>query len=480
LTKAINEALHREKLIFAAVSNNGGASPTGISWPAMETKVFGVFSANFDGERSQFNPDENDDDTFSRYKFLGEAVKSAWLEGKEKRMTGTSVATSIAASTAALFIEYIRGNIQGDKEVTSAAMIAIERCARMPDGMRRIFAEAGRRREANDFLKYVTPWYLLDYEKRRFIIHRIDQSLFDLQLDNYHDEFQSLQEANTAVRDSVSDQRKQLGENRKSFEDAKYAIQTQVLSILGVTAFGSGSLNLAFPTAFWVTSTIALGTVWILLSSARERQGKALIDYRQQAIALLPGIQETIRLSSINISQGDKAMRELLSLVERIIEYYGESASDSQVPKAELDHLEATLEQLKLHIIQQTEFQRTEPISRDPRVQSLINELGESVCAHKDTAEELPEREQEHHKQLRKAKEVLDQAIRVAETIQDAPREINKIKKERDAQEEKARADLAEKEEKENGNTVQWLHWFLLWLGVGGAVIFAIMAAFAA
>ncbi|KUL88013.1 hypothetical protein ZTR_03836 [Talaromyces verruculosus] len=461
LGDSIKEALDREKLIFAAVSNRGGASVDGISWPALVTKVFGVFSCNINGDSSTFNPNRNDD-RFSRFKFFGEGVKSPWLRNGERGMTGTSAATPIAASTAALFIEYIRANMQGNSGITKAGMEAIEHCAMMPDGMQRIFSEVGETRTTDAWLKQVYPWFLLNYNRRHRIIYRIDKSLEELQLENYNEDIQVLEESNASILHSISNQNTRLVENQQSFEMAKSGIRTLVFSLMGATAVGTGTMTIAFPLTHWLTNAVALGAVWVLLSSARENQGNALADYKLRATALREEILEATRLSSQNIAQAERVVSGLLSLVERILKRY-------PVSEAELEHLETKVEELSLHPIEHTELQSAEHVSLDVRVQSLLDELEKLISLRQD----------DHEDSRDKAKDTLEKAKRMVKDGHDVHKELDEAKKKADAQEEGANKDLAEKERMESGSTFQWLRWFLIWLGIGGTLLVMILAAFA-
>lgn len=201
-------------------------------------------------------------------------------------MTGTPAATPIAAWTAAIFIEYMRANMQGNSGITRAGMEAIERCAMMPDGMQRIFSEVGETRTTDAWLKRVYPWFLLNYNRRHQIMSRIDKSLEELQLENYNEDIQILEESNATILHSISNQNRRLVENQQSFEIAKSGIRTLVLSLMGATAIGTGTMTIAFPLIHWLTNAAALGAVWVLLSSARENQGNALADYKLRATAL--------------------------------------------------------------------------------------------------------------------------------------------------------------------------------------------------
>ncbi|RAO74151.1 uncharacterized protein BHQ10_010163 [Talaromyces amestolkiae] len=461
LADLIKEALYREKLIFAAVSNGGGASIDGISWPAMATNVFGIFSCNYQGVSSPFNPCQNDD-RFSRFKFLGEAVNSAWLRNGERRLTGTSVATPIAACTAALFIEYIRANMQGKGEITRAGMEAIERCARMPDGMQRIFAEVGRTTTTDAWLKHVYPWFLLKYDRRHEIIPRIDVSLAVLQLENYNEDIQILEENNAFILHSIPDQNRRLVENEHSLDIARSNIRIYVLGLMGATAFGNGTISFALPLLHWVTNVAALGTVWVLLSSARENQGRALTDYKLRATRLREEVLEAIRLNSQNLTEAERVVSELLSLVERILKRY-------DVSEGEMKQLEIKVDELNLHVIKEAELQCSEPVSLVVRVQSLLDELEKTINF----------RQEDHEDSYEKAKDTLKRGKRVVQDALDVQRELDEAKRKADAQEEKANEDFAEKERRESGNIFEWLRWFLIWLGIGGAVLVMILAAFA-
>lgn len=74
LEKAIRDAQHKNVLIFAAASNDGGNR--GRAFPARHDEVMCVHAADGNGNPSRFNPTpEKNRDNFST---LGEDVKSAW------------------------------------------------------------------------------------------------------------------------------------------------------------------------------------------------------------------------------------------------------------------------------------------------------------------------------------------------------------------------------------------------------------------
>lgn len=474
---AINGALHKEKLIFAAASNHGGASVRGISWPAWENRVFGIFSANFEGERSTFNPDENDDDPFSRYKFLGEAVKSAWLNDEEKRMTGTSVAASVATSTAALFLEYIRGNMKGNQGLTGPAVCAIERAARMPDGMRRIFAAVGTKRQTNDFLKYVTPWFLLNHERRHRILHRIDEALAELQLDRYEQDFENLEESSLAMESSLSEQEAEVRDNQSSFDGAKNDLRIQVLAVLTATGVGSSSVHLFAPFLWWATGSISLAVVWAALSFARDRQGEILTGFEGKATNINSKLQDAIRLNESNTAHGDQTMEEVLGLVERILSHHMTPAETESVPDEEFNELDTAFQQLQLDIFEEEDMKDGLAASEESRAFQLLLEIGRLMVQTGQGAVAESDEGKEHMKTLKKAKTVLEKATGSIEKLGEVSRHFDKLQKDLATQKLKAQIELAEKAAKEAGNVVEWLRWFLVWLGVGIGIILALVAA---
>ncbi|KAL2067620.1 hypothetical protein VTL71DRAFT_15716 [Oculimacula yallundae] len=162
---AIRQALARPVLIFAAASNNG--TRRDVAFPASMTGVFCINSANGDGGPSKFNPELKPDQVFS---IIGENVKSSWTTDENatphKSMTGTSVATPIAAAVAALVLEYV---IQNDPE--SFLVDQLDEFKEY-DGMSKIFSLMSRTR---DGYKNIVPWELLtSMAARRSITGRIE------------------------------------------------------------------------------------------------------------------------------------------------------------------------------------------------------------------------------------------------------------------------------------------------------------------
>ena len=109
LEEAIN-AVHAKALVFAAASNRGGSCIHPV-YPARDDRVICVHAAHSNGMPYKDNPPPKDGNNLMT---LGYDVPSLWpqkLLASGERMfrdSGTSVATAILASTAALLLEVLR------------------------------------------------------------------------------------------------------------------------------------------------------------------------------------------------------------------------------------------------------------------------------------------------------------------------------------------------------------------------------------
>ncbi|KAI0860261.1 hypothetical protein F4860DRAFT_504119 [Xylaria cubensis] len=107
---AISNALHSQTLLFAAASNDG--ANLGRAFPAKYPSVFCIHSTDGNGNPSAFNPTADDKDV--NFSLLGEHVSSHWPIGMNgcdqpvNAMSGTSVATPIAAGLAASILSFVR------------------------------------------------------------------------------------------------------------------------------------------------------------------------------------------------------------------------------------------------------------------------------------------------------------------------------------------------------------------------------------
>ncbi|PVH81390.1 hypothetical protein DL98DRAFT_624868 [Cadophora sp. DSE1049] len=110
MSTAISNALNKRTLLFAAASNDG--ANLGRAFPAQYPSVFCIHSTDGNGNPSNFNPTASETDV--NFSLLGEHVSSHWPAGMNGHdqtvnvMSGTSVATSIAAGLAASVLSFVR------------------------------------------------------------------------------------------------------------------------------------------------------------------------------------------------------------------------------------------------------------------------------------------------------------------------------------------------------------------------------------
>jgi hypothetical protein len=107
---AIDTAVYNKVLLFAAASNDGGNR--GREFPAKHSNVFCIHTTDGYGNPSSFNP--SPPDGTRNFSLLGERVSSHWPRGigghndDVKVMSGTSVATSIAAGLAGTLLAFVK------------------------------------------------------------------------------------------------------------------------------------------------------------------------------------------------------------------------------------------------------------------------------------------------------------------------------------------------------------------------------------
>jgi len=115
IKSAILTALHNRTLLFAAASNDG--ANLGRAFPAKYPGVFCIHATDGMGNPSKFNPTADERDV--NFSLLGEQVRSHWPKGKNGHndivnvMSGTSVATPIAAGLAACLLSFVKQQEQG-------------------------------------------------------------------------------------------------------------------------------------------------------------------------------------------------------------------------------------------------------------------------------------------------------------------------------------------------------------------------------
>jgi len=183
--ESIESAISRysSKVVMFAAAANDGANRQFIAFPARMDTVICVKSGNGEGRLSDFSS-QNTDDAGDNFFTLGEEVLSMWpserlpngLQVIQKRATGTSTATPIAAGIAALILEFVR---QAEEDQTSTLL---EQCKKdiavnPRDRMKKIFRGLSGNQKKEDG-RYIKPWVFLDRRSgRRQAARRIHDCL---------------------------------------------------------------------------------------------------------------------------------------------------------------------------------------------------------------------------------------------------------------------------------------------------------------
>lgn len=140
----IQDLISRQKLIFAAASNEGSYGSR--MWPAKQRGVFAIHATNDLGEPDyKLNPGfQSDGDNFA---VLGSQVQSYW-DGKHRSISGTSFASPVAAAIAANVLEIARRTLPA----------SFARGLTRYGVMRRLFREHMSGNTVNGVPHIVTPW----------------------------------------------------------------------------------------------------------------------------------------------------------------------------------------------------------------------------------------------------------------------------------------------------------------------------------
>jgi len=172
LEEVLNEVTGKKKLVFAAASNEGNRAEQ-ASFPARLERVFCINSINGNGKWSDTNPP--DDAQAVNFGTLGENVIGAWpcaLDHPKKQTdhtgtvvaeSGSSVATAIAAATAASLLEFVAQTPRGAKSVTTLTRSKLDACTerlRSHEGLKVVFSD-GAMIDGNQSRRTIAPWGVL-------------------------------------------------------------------------------------------------------------------------------------------------------------------------------------------------------------------------------------------------------------------------------------------------------------------------------
>jgi subtilisin family serine protease len=159
MSNAIANALNERTLLFAAASNNGANLDR--AFPAQYPGVFCIHSTDGNGNPSDFNPTASEKDV--NYSLLGQQVSSHWPAGMNghnqpvKSLSGTSVATPIAAGLAASVLSFVRHQ---DRQVAVESE-RLGQWLKRDNSMDMVFNSMVRRRRGPGY-DYITPEILFD------------------------------------------------------------------------------------------------------------------------------------------------------------------------------------------------------------------------------------------------------------------------------------------------------------------------------
>jgi subtilisin family serine protease len=185
ISNAIRRAKgNRDRLFFAAASNNKYYSEDPVGFPANLDDVIRVNSCSHSGSRSSFSPHGNEKgDSLGT---IGEEMPAAVPRAEhdaaagegEQRMRGTSVATAVLTGIAALVIEFSRlgaapriDTNRPPEEVTAELLTNT--------GMKRVLYHclAGTNPPAPPEYSYVRPWLLFQPRNQEIAASKIREAM---------------------------------------------------------------------------------------------------------------------------------------------------------------------------------------------------------------------------------------------------------------------------------------------------------------
>ncbi|KAL2205461.1 hypothetical protein CC79DRAFT_1276231 [Sarocladium strictum] len=169
MSNAIANALNERTLLFAAASNDGANLDR--AFPAQYPGVFCIHSTDGNGNPSDFNPTASEKDV--NYSLLGHHVSSHWPIGMQgypnpiRSLSGTSVATPIAAGLAASVLSFVR---RQDRRVAIESE-QLGQWLKRDNSMDMVFNSMARRRRGAGY-DYITPETLFDRDSTGEDVYR--------------------------------------------------------------------------------------------------------------------------------------------------------------------------------------------------------------------------------------------------------------------------------------------------------------------
>lgn len=170
LKSALKKAAREHILVFAAMSNSGNNNPYGAAWPASDSGLtIGIHSCQEAGKRSSsFSPPP----VASSHNFMvvGEQVLTHWPETKGggfRLDEGTSFATPVAASMAALILAFERQHLCKKNREEAEEMVDLDELREL-HGMGRVLRHISVPDRETGHYSYIYPSLLWKDFNRAF------------------------------------------------------------------------------------------------------------------------------------------------------------------------------------------------------------------------------------------------------------------------------------------------------------------------
>lgn len=166
---------HCSNVIFIAAAGNEGGDQPKAAFPARMRSVICMRATDGDGNDCSFN-NWGEYDGGDKFHTLGQDVLSMWTTQTqpkfgpfvlEKRASGTSAATPVAAGIAALVLDFVRQkDLQTPKDDQPEYLAEAQKIiSKSPSEKMRVIFRAMCTQKERDGWRYLHPWYLLSWDK---------------------------------------------------------------------------------------------------------------------------------------------------------------------------------------------------------------------------------------------------------------------------------------------------------------------------